>query len=496
MITRPGIVLAFALWLAGCSSCSDPSVVAELLEKREVVERDFARAQNVWSTAEPGARWQMGDALRTGPASQATLALAKRGRLLVKSNTVVRFLKSFDPAAPEAQLDVVQGELTVETGGEERTVRTPRGLVTLKQASTVRVRAQEEKLRFDVEVGRVEYSVEGKRQLAEAGTGFDLEVLPVSVERTESQQLAAAAVAPVLEAALPQLEPAERAAPELGWAESPAHAVAVFEAGESVTVHDPAPPSELGVSFEGCPELAALELDRGNGRFDALRVRGHAELRARVARGVYRYRVRCVHDGRPAGRAAASGTIKVVVDAATRPLPQSSVTITADADGRRYTVNYQNRLPTITLRWPYAPQAKSFRLVVRPAQAAEFAVESRQSSVTLAPGRLGEGLHNFWFEAEGQRSENGTLHVAFDYTARTAYLTSPPERAAVRDGSVRFAGGTLLGSRVQIAGTRLELDAHGRFATTVPMTSEVKGAAVRVQHPSTGIHYYVRHLTF
>ena len=39
-----------------------------------------------------------------------------------------------------------------------------------------------------------------------------------------------------------------------------------------------------------------------------------------------------------------------------------------------------------------------------------------------------------------------------------------------------------------------KLDAHGRFSATADIGADVDGAAVRVSHPSTGIHYYVRHL--
>jgi hypothetical protein len=115
--------------------------------------------------------------------------------------------------------------------------------------------------------------------------------------------------------------------------------------------------------------------------------------------------------------------------------------------------------------------------------------------VTLAPGRLGEGLHRFWFEtAAHKRSENGVLQVSFDYTARTAYLTSPRDGEARQQGRARFAGGTLLGSTVHLQAAALKLDAHGRFAAALDLAANVDGAAVRVAHPSTGIHYYVRHL--
>ena len=492
------MVLSFA----SCSGCRE-DYVAELVEKTNLVERDFARATNVWSTAGPGDRFRMGDALRTGHDGGAMLALAKRGRLLVKSDTVVRFMKSLDPTATNEEFEVTQGELTIETGELGRSIRTARGVVQLKEASTVRVRAEREKTRFEVEVGRVEYTLHGQRQVAAAGGSFDLEVLPVSVE-AQPQPLAAGAEAEPApapaeptEAASVGADPAARDERDARFQEPPPAAILTFAGGESVTIHDPAPPTDIGVTFGGCPADVVLELDRGNRRFDALRARGAGEVRARVARGTYKYRLRCLREGRLSGAAAASGKLTVVADAATRPLPVAAVTVTADADGRRYNVSYQNRLPKITLRWPYAPRANSYRLVVQPAEAAQFTMESKQPSVSLASGRLGEGQHQFRFETpDGKRSEQGVIQVSFDYTARTAYLTSPAERSSARDGRTRFAGGTLLGSKVQLQGVPLPLDPHGRFTGNLSIGKEQSGAAVRVQHPSTGIHYYVRHLTF
>jgi hypothetical protein len=245
-----------------------------------------------------------------------------------------------------------------------------------------------------------------------------------------------------------------------------------------------------------CPGVSVLELDRGDGQFDAVRVRGNAELRARVPIGAFRYRVRCLREGRLELPPIRSGRLSVTRDTATRPLPVSAVRITADADGRRYTVSYQNRLPIVTLRWPGAPRAAEYTLRVQPEHAAEFTIRARQPSVTLSGGRLADGLHHFGFEAGSARSAEGTLNVVFDFRARTAYLTSPAEGQplAADRGDAHFAGGSVVGSSVSVQGVVLTLDGQGRFATNVAIPAGADGLAVRVQHPSTGIHYYVRHL--
>jgi hypothetical protein len=490
-----------AFCLASCSSCRD-AFVAELIAKEFSVERDFGRAPDVWSAAQMGDRFELGDGVRTGAQAQATFALPRRARLLVKSDTVVHFKRSLDPAAPSEQIELQRGELTIDTGALDLGVATSRGVVKLTPETSVRMRAEPEKTHFDVVVGRVEYMRDGAAQTVLAGGTFDLEVLTATVEKDPAPFAATTAPSAAPQEntkAIPGKREAEGGGTtplsRLSFQDSPPGAVVTLPAGESAIIHDPAPPSDVRVTFTSCPELGVLELDRGNGRFDAMRVRGSDEVLVRIPRGTFRYRLRCARAGQVQLSAASSGRLTVKVDAATRPLPLAPATITADADGRRYTVSYQNRLPIITLRWPDAPRANTYRLFVRPDKGAQLSIESTRSSVTLEPGRVSEGLHQFWFEtSDKKRSEQGLLQVSFDYTARTAYLTSPLEREVANGGHARFAGGTLIGSSVQVQGAPMKLDAQGRFATNLELSPGAPGASVRVQHPSTGVHYYVRHL--
>jgi hypothetical protein len=509
MTCRSQLLLAvLTLWLAGCSSCRDAGFVAELIAKESTVDRDYGRAPDAWSPANTGDRFEMGDGLRTGAQAHATLALPHRARLLVKSNTVVHFKHNLDGTAPSDQIEVQHGELTIETGALDLGVTTSHGVVRLSRETSVRMRAEQEKTHFDVVIGHVEYTHGGAAETVQAGTGFDLDVLTASVERVErveKEPAPFAATAPPsaeLEASAKAVPPEKPEAisgtialEKLSFQDAPPSAIVTLPAGESAVIHDPAPPSSVRVTFDACPELGVLELDRGNGRFDVLRVRGSNEVRARIARGTFKYRLRCARGARLQIAAAKSGRLTVMADAATRPLPLAPATITADADGRRYTISYQNRLPIITLRWPDAPHASAYRLFVRPEKGSEISIESSRSSITLEPGRVGEGLHQFWFETrEKKRSEQGLLQVSFDYAARTAYLTGPAEGATAVDGRARFAGGTLIGSSVQLQGVPLKLDAQGRFATNVEVPAGVGGLSLRVQHPSTGVHYYIRHL--
>jgi hypothetical protein len=493
------LVMLCAGWLAGCDACGDARFIAELVTANRSVDRDFSSAQNTWQKAEPGARFEMGDGLRTGASADATLSLPNGGRMLIKSDTLMRFARSLEQGT-EGRIEVEQGELTVETGDGQVGISTTRGVVMLEPGSEVQVRAQANKIRFDVLVGRAEFAGNGTPIAAPAGRGFELEILKPSAEPASPSDAPSAPMPPPNS---PEMEPAvsaEGGKPggtllrDLTFQESPPQISFTLPAGETATIHDPAPPTDLRMTVSRCPALAVLEFDRGNGRFDAVRVRGTSEVRARVPRGNYRYRVRCVRGGRVGMPPVSVGRLNVARDAATRPLPVKPVTITADADGRRYTVSYQNRLPVITLRWPEPPAASQFTLKVQPEHGEAFSVEAPRPSVTLAAGRLPEGLHRFWFESGDRRSEQGLLRVAFDYNARTAYLTLPQDGQRLQGGKARFAGGTLLGSLVHVQGLAMKLDSQGRFATDIPVPAGAEGLAVRVQHPSTGIHYYVRHV--
>ena len=490
------LALLFVTCAHACTSCDQQSFIAELVAQENKVERDFAKTQNQWNTAKAGERFKLGDGLRTGTAGQATLKLGQNGRLLVKGDTIVRFAQTHDvddANEPKPEFDVLQGELTIESGERQLGVHTSRGLVTVSKETTVRIRAEQDTTHFDVDVGLVEYMHNGAKQVAQAGGSFDVDVLEVSVEAQAAQATPAKPLTAVAEDDSPEAKTNARPTENYVFKESPVRAFFSVAAGETATVHDPAPPSDVAVAFGGCDDEMVLEIDQpGGGR---VRYRGRGEARAPLTRGNQRYRVRCLQDER-LGPVVRSGQLRVSVDAATRPLPLTPVTITADADGRRYTVSYQNLQPIITLRWPYAPKATKYHLVVQSAQGQQLSEDSAQAVITLQPGRLGEGLHRFWFEAAGgKRSETGSLQVSFDYAARTAYLTSPRDGEALKDNATRLSGGTLLGSQVQVQGVALKTDAHGRFATTLAVPAEQSGAVVRVQHPSAGIHYYVRHLT-
>ena len=280
---------------------------------------------------------------------------------------------------------------------------------------------------------------------------------------------------------------------------APARADVVIAAGESPVVHDPRPPTAVGIRFgsacqgEGIVEVSANARFRGElvvskGR-DQANVRLDAGRRRPV---VHHYRVRCIEQSGLADRATVGGTIRVVRDAATRDLPRAAPINTVDADGRRYTVLYQNRLPELTFTWPGTSDKGPYKLHLVPARGQARAFDSRAPSYRARGGELDEGTYEYYFEGAGTRSKTSVLRIEFDNAAPTASLQLPAVSQTWRGNSVEVAGTALPGSEVQVAGAAVPLDRQGRFSTAVPLPVASGSIAVRLAHPRLGLHYYLR----
>jgi hypothetical protein len=57
---------------------------------------------------------------------------------------------------------------------------------------------------------------------------------------------------------------------------------------------------------------------------------------------------------------------------------------------------------------------------------------------------------------------------------------------------VSVEGVTIDGAKVSAGGQALAVDDHGRFRAEVAPLSGDEAVVVRLEHPRTGIHYYVR----
>ncbi|MEO8181786.1 MAG: hypothetical protein ABI895_23380 [Deltaproteobacteria bacterium] len=259
-----------------------------------------------------------------------------------------------------------------------------------------------------------------------------------------------------------------------------------LDAGESLIIHDPAPPTAVRFAFgAACPESGALQLLR-DGKARAYAV-GRAAVALPITPGDYRYELRCAAD-KPV---AATGSLAVQRDGGTRRMAARQPVATLQADGRDYTILYQNRLPDITLVWGDAPSGQALSLIH------EF--ESKSDSIALAEpthvfasGSLAEGKHVLHFVGGGKISRRTTANVVFDNAAPKASISTPVSVAVAPGDELTITGTALPGWDVSIEGQPAKRDAQGRFSLPVTWPRERHALAIRLSHPERGVHVYLR----
>jgi len=266
---------------------------------------------------------------------------------------------------------------------------------------------------------------------------------------------------------------------------APTRAMISVAAGESPVIHAPRAPIAVRVRFgDACPGAALLEVakDRSFKRVVARSGARADGANVLLGAGSFAYRVRC-DDGR-----GATGTIKVTRDSGRASLPKAAARTLVEADGREYTILYENLLPELTLSWRTAPAANSYTFLVKPKHGAAKRFASATPRTSLRAGELGEGRYEFWAEsASGRRSEATQIVIDFNNAAASASL----ESVEVKGGKVRVRGVVIEDSTVTAGGTPVELDRHRRFNAEIAALASEDGVGLRIAHPRAGIHYYV-----
>lgn len=262
----------------------------------------------------------------------------------------------------------------------------------------------------------------------------------------------------------------------------------VAGAGDSFAVHDPKPPTAIGIATaSACPEGAVVELAGGRGRS-----RGTGTVSVLFPSGSNRYSVHCVTSAGIAKESAASGSIAVLHDGGTARIPRTAPSTQVDTDGRNYTVLYQNLLPKISVRWPSAPKSGPYVLhVASPGGKAE-ALPCGGPSHSFATGALREGIHRLSFEGGGARSKETQVDIRFDNAAPTATLTSPANGSFAPGSGVTVSGLALEGWKISVGGKDLPLDEQLRFSGEAQAPGGQRALAVEFVHPHRGVHYYLR----
>jgi hypothetical protein len=271
----------------------------------------------------------------------------------------------------------------------------------------------------------------------------------------------------------------------------PERADFVIGAGGSLTVHDPHPPTALGIRFaEQCPGRGVVELIRG-GRPRATSA-GEGSANLSLPAGGHRYRVRCETGGGLSSEAAATGTVRVVRDSGVSALPPGAPTTFIDTDGRNYRVMYQSNLPVIVVRWPHPPSGGSYVLVVTQTGSAPQTFRSSTPRVELGSGTLRVGSYRMRFRSGAAQSRETSVEVRFDNAMGTATLRSPSEGGFAPGETVNVEGIAVAGWRVFLNGHEAELSSGMRFSAPVVAPTATNGFAIELRHASRGRHFYLR----
>jgi len=264
----------------------------------------------------------------------------------------------------------------------------------------------------------------------------------------------------------------------------------VIAAGDSVVVHDPKPPTAIGISISSkCAGAGIVEIVART----PVSSYGERTVNVLVSPGSSKYRVRCSDGSEQQGAVVSEGTLSVLRDSGTRQLARTPPATQVDTDGRSYTVLYQSLMPKLTVRWPHAPASAGYRLRVSSPGGKTQLVTSGAPTHTFPPGALSEGMHQLMFEADsGAKSKATALSISFDNAAPTASLTSPAEGGFAAGAQVHVSGIALPGWTVSAGGIELAQDEQHRFSGTAAAPTGQRALVIRFAHPQRGVHQYLR----
>jgi ferric-dicitrate binding protein FerR (iron transport regulator) len=289
---------------------------------------------------------------------------------------------------------------------------------------------------------------------------------------------------------MPNVE--EETVDPVGFDTGPGRVDFAVVAGESFVVHAAKPPVALSIRFgEKCPGAGVVQIvgkktrpSKGNGKAHVSMSLGHS-----------RYQLRCLdEEAGLLGETVAEGKVLVVRDAGIASLPRRAPESFVDADGRRYQIMYQNLLPKVTVRWPKAPAAPAYRLLVSSAGREQESIPLAAPQHTFSSGELKEGDHFFQFEQMGSSvaSKKISLQIRFDNAAPKASVKQPADGSFTPGQEVDVEGVTEPGWKVSVDSKEIEQDSSHRFLGKAQTLAQYDGIALRLTHPQRGVHYYLR----
>jgi hypothetical protein len=468
-LTRWFACLLGASGFAACSAhgCSDETL-AELTEAVGEVQRAPAPNAAQFTDAALHQRFLNGDGLRTLKNAQARLQLPASGTVLVQSDTTIRIWRG---DARALRLKVSTGVASVVASSGDLGIQTELGIAVLQAGGQLRVRPGHKGQRYEVAMGRAILTTPEGRMVP-LGTGEVIGVDKAS-EALEGRDRTA-----------PQISDGSVPLPTEGTPEASNASDLRVTPGATLAIYDPDPPTEVAFDTSACPTGASLSL---HGR-PASPVDDEP---LPLAAGTHDYQLTCLGNGAPSWR----GTLRIVHNPGTAQLPRSAPHNSIDADGRTYTILFQNLLPILEVRWARAPAASHFTLVAQLASGRELRVPLTEPSHVFAAGALPEGRHTLRFEADRPgtpRSHPTTIDLRFDNASPSASIREPPVSGFAPGASVHVVGIALPGAQVSVLGQRFGLDTQQRFAGDVELPPGTRAIGVRIQHPRAGTRVYIR----
>ncbi|MDH5675866.1 MAG: hypothetical protein OEZ06_27330 [Myxococcales bacterium] len=179
MRLRPALIALAVLCASSCERLEavapvlgcGPAGLAELRAVDGQVSRDFAAQLEQWKAAPVGASFDEGDGLRTGSGAGAELRVGGGGKVVVESDTTIRFFSSVREGGDKtAGIDVEAGQAVVEAGDAELSLQTQLGTAVLRAGTRVRLQGDGRGQRYAVELGgaTIQHS-DGSTQTLEKG---------------------------------------------------------------------------------------------------------------------------------------------------------------------------------------------------------------------------------------------------------------------------------------------------------------------------------------
>jgi hypothetical protein len=235
-------------------------------------------------------------------------------------------------------------------------------------------------------------------------------------------------------------------------------------AGDDVFIHDMSPPARVKIDMtKACR----------NGKVDLV-VNGVSTMANDTLafnRGNVKYSVLCDDFE------VAHGAVSVTRDSLVRPLPTQPPMHSIYADGRAYSISYQQ---------PPALEVHGGPGTLHVASGAvEKTYEARGESVLIPSKDLGYGEYKLWFVPD----EMTTVNIAVDTAAAVVALASPISWGA----QLQLEGSTLPGSTLTVEGISIPVDGQGRFKAVVPGGGDT--LVMRIDHAQAGLHYAIARST-